>query len=106
MTIDELYRIIDVQSCRGYRLTDNECGLPYIERKDITEEQPGIFVIRFRLPVGVGRFGLDRVAEDVRREVNGIQEVLVQEKTETYRVNDREFPLRFLDCAWVLSVGQ
>ena len=63
--IDRIYRIIEDECCRGYVLTDTECGLPYIEKKDIEDRGSGIWYLRFRL-----KDGMERRLEKVVRFTN------------------------------------
>lgn len=97
MTCDELYRIVESQCSWGYRLTDHYYGLAYIERKDLTEPEPGIFVFRFRLPWDVDMHGFDSVVKDVCNTTGSKRRTIVEQKT--------EYGIPFYECAWVIVVG-
>lgn len=94
--IEKLYDIIDKWSCYGYRFCGNDISLPYIEPSDIEYKGDGVFVIRFRCPVGMERYGFPQMAKDVCAELKCEEHFWTKV--------EEEYGLKYVDGAWVLQV--
>ena len=93
---DSLYALIYAKSVEGYRFTDNEYGIPWIEGNDIEEKSGGVYVIRFRCPTDrVHDVYFGGMAEAVCKELNCA--VHFMHKTRW------EYGLPFEDCIWVVQ---
>ncbi|MBO6031880.1 MAG: hypothetical protein J6Q22_10605 [Prevotella sp.] len=93
---DRLYDLIHEKSVIGYRFTDNEYGIPWIERGDIEYKGDNIYVIRFRCPVdSMHDLYFGRMAEDVCHEL----------KSRIYLIHNTksEYGIMFEDCIWVIQ---
>ena len=94
--VDKLYLLIHEKSVVGYRFTDDEFGIPWIEKGDIEEKGGGVYVIRFRCPPDkVQDVYFGRMAEAVCKELNCA--VHFMHKTRW------EYGLPFEDCIWVVQ---
>ena len=90
---DQIYAIIEDACCRGYRLADNECGLPYIVPSDVEHREDGLVLVRFRLADDLN-YALESVVEQVCRQVWSDRHLVIEER--------EEYGIPFLECAWVL----
>lgn len=94
--VDKLYALIYEKSVAGYRFTDNEYGIPWIERNDIEEKGGGVFIIRFRCPIDMVHdvyFG--GMAEAVCKELNCAVHFIHKTKW--------EYGLPFEECIWIIQ---
>ena len=93
---DRLYDLIYTKSVEGYRFTDNEYGIPWIERGDIEERNGWVYIIRFRCPTDrVHDVYFGGMATDVCKELNCSIHFIHKTKW--------EYGLPFEDCVWVLQ---
>lgn len=93
---DKLYALIYAKSVEGYRFTDNEFGIPWIERNDIEEKSGGVYVIRFRCPTDrVHDVYFGGMAEAVCKELNCAVHFIHKTKW--------EYGLPFEDCVWIIQ---
>ena len=93
---DRLYDLIYTKSVEGYRFTDNEYGIPWIERGDIEERNGGVYIIRFRCPTDrVHKVYFGSMADDVCRELNCSVHFIHKTKW--------EYGLPFEDCVWIIQ---
>lgn len=93
---EKLYDLIYNESVKGYRFTDNELGMPWIEQKDIEDRGDGVFVVRFRCPIGyVHEVHFYAMAEEVCKAIGSPMRFIHQVK--------REHGIPFEDCAWILQ---
>ena len=90
---DPIYALIEDACCRGYRMADNECGLPYIVPSDVEHREDGLVLVRFRLADGLN-YALESVVEKVCSQVWSDRHLVVEER--------EEYGIPFLECAWVL----
>lgn len=95
---DRLYDIIDRIASKGYRFTDNEYGFPWIRKEDIEHRFNGIFVIRFRCPVGFEKYGFPQVAEEIQNEISAKGEYVLQKR--------KEYGIPFVEGAWALQAEE
>lgn len=95
---DRLYDIIDRISSKGYRFTDNEYGFPWIRKEDIEHRFNGIFVIRFRCPVGFEKYGFPQVAEEVQCEIGAKGDYVIEKR--------KEYGIPFIEGAWALQAAE
>lgn len=94
-----MYDMIYDKAVVGYCFTDNEFGIPWIERSDIEDRGEGIFVLRFRCPpdrVSDAYFGI--MADAVCSEMNCALHFVHMTKT--------EYGLPFEDCVWILQENE
>ena len=93
---DRLYDLIYTKSVEGYRFTDNEYGIPWIERGDIEERNGGVYIIRFRCPTDrVHDVYFGGMATDVCKELNCSVHFIHKTKW--------EYGLPFEDCVWIIQ---
>lgn len=93
---DLLYDLIYNKSVMGYRFTDDELGIPWIDRGDIEEKGGGVFVIRFRCPTDrVQDLYFGWMAESVCKELNCSVHFIHKTKW--------EYGLPFEDCVWIIQ---
>ena len=93
---DLLYDLIYNKSVIGYRFTDDEFGIPWIDRGDIEEKGGGVYVIRFRCPLDkVQDLYFGAMAKEVCEELNCCVHFIHATK--------REYGLPFEDCIWVIQ---
>ena len=93
---DAIYDIIYQQSVKLYRFTDNEYGIPWIEKKDIEIVDGGVYVIRFRCPVEkLGAIFFKAMAKDVCTLTNNDMHFFHEIK--------KEYNIPYAECVWVLS---
>ena len=94
--IDKLYALIYEKSVEGYRFTDNEYGIPWIDKTDIEEKSGGVYIIRFRCPTErVHDVYFGGMAADVCKELKCSVHFIHKTKW--------EYGLPFEDCVWILQ---
>ena len=96
---DFVYEIIEKACCHGYCFTDRELGFPWIEYRDLEEQEDGIYIIRFRCPVEyMHPIFFERMAESVCKELRSGMHFCHETKMEC--------GLPFEDCVWVIQEGE
>lgn len=94
---DKLFRLIYLESIKGYSFTD-ESGQPWIRKSDIEESCEGLYIIRFRCPLQSTKeahFGC------LSKAVCAAMESTLNFFHETRE----EFGLPYEQCVWVLQKG-
>ena len=92
----ELWRLIEDACLEGYRFSDHEYGIPYIEEKDLECLGDGLSVLRFRFPAGdYFKSCLRDVVSDVCARLGVAVHLEIADRV--------EYGLPYCEAAWVIQ---